>query len=494
MATVPIDRPSRHNDDFDKPLPHNLEAERAILGAIILDETNGAFETAIKHVRADDFFLPQHRVILRAMAELAKVGSAIDTQLLNELLISKAQIEAAGGLAYLLQLTDSLPRITNVPHYCAILTKKAALRRMIHEANDIQRRALEPDADLAALSKQLAAASTQRITATDNGHKMDYSLLEFLAEQFPVPEHLIEGLIPRGGSAMIVAMPHHLKSWFTLGITLGSTVAGTIMGRLEVKKPVRTYYVPIEDYPGEVQWRIKQLTSSGTFTDFDPALVRVLPRPPGGFDIMDEAYFQRLLGRIQEFKAEHVILDVLRRVFRGDINSPKESAALCEQLDRLRDITGAAVTIVHHENRKEADIMRASAGSYNLPGWANVVIQFKRKMQEGATSRVEIEVDNKLAQSPEPMSMILDFAAAAALRLEALEDSAGVTELRERLGQEWTVRDMAEALDVHKANAYRRLKKLLAAGVIEKVGKGKRGQKGGLARYCFLDDTSTPDD
>ena len=489
MATVPIDRAGRRPEVFDKSLPHNLEAERSILGAILLD--NHAIDEARKGVRAEDFFLPQHRYIFRAIDELAKSGSTIDSVTLVELLTQQGHLDAAGGPAYISQITDGLPRVTSVPHHAAIVAEKAALRRMAYEAHDILQRTLEPGADLAALSKQFAAASTQRSTATSNGHKLDYSLAEFLEEKFPVPEHLIEGLIPRQGTAMIVAMPHHLKSWFTLGITLGSTIAGTIMGRLEVKKPVRTMLVPIEDYPGEVQWRTRQLLTTGTFKDVDFSCVRVLPRPPGGFDIMDEMYFQTLLRRIGEFKADHVILDVLRRVFRGDINSPKESAALCEQLDRLRDITGAAVTIVHHENRKEADIMRASAGSYNLPGWANVVIQFKRKMQEGAASRVEIEVDNKLAQSPEPMLMVLDLAADAALRLESIEDSAGVAELREKLGEEWTVRDMAEALDVHKANAYRRLKKLLGAGVIEKVGKGKRGQKGGLARYCFTSNTSS---
>ena len=57
----------------------------------------------------------------------------------------------------------------------------------------------------------------------------------------------------------------------------------------------------------------------------------------------------------------------------------------------------------------------------------------------------------------------------------------------ERLGQEWTVRDLAEALDVHKANAQRRLTKWIKMGKVEKLVAGKRGNKGGLARYHSLD-------
>jgi len=479
--------------DLEQPLPHNLEAERAILGAVLLK--NSLLEI-VAHAKAEDFFLPQHRYIFRTMLELYRAGSPIDTVILKDALIAKNALEQAGGEAYLSQLPDlTIPRAENVTNYIAIVTKKAALRRLVSEAYAIEQKAREPDADPAALQRRLTAAGTPAPGSNGgaNGTRLDYGLLDFLAEKFPEPEHLIGGLIPRGGSAMIVAMPHHLKSWFTLAMVLGSSVAGQIMGKLEVPKPVRTYYLPIEDHPGEVQWRVRQLMRSATFGDIDPKNIQILPRPLGGLDIMDEGAFQKLLARILEFKAEHIILDVLRRAFRGDINSPKESAALCEQFDRLRDLTGAALTIVHHENRKEADIMRASAGSFNFPSWANVMIQFKRKVQQGSVSHVEIEVDNKLAQSPEPARMVLDVAGEVMLRLEAIEDSAGLVELREKLSEAgWTWRDLAEALEVPKTSAYRRLKKLLSAGIIEKIAAGKR-HAGGLARYTFVDQTSTPE-
>lgn len=490
MATVPFERRKPLPSDIAEKLPHNLEAERSILGAILLD--NAALEAALKALRAEDFFLAQHKVIFRAMLELQKAGRPVDTVTLVEGLGARQQLEAAGGAAYLSQLADGLPRVTNVPHYAEIVAGKSLLRQTIYDAHDVQTKAFEPGADLAALQKQLAAASSRRSMSSGagNGNHFDYSLIEFLRTEFPAPEHLIEGLVPRAGSVMIVAMPHHLKSWFTLGMALGSTKAGMLMGQVDVPKAVRTYLVSVEDFPGQLQWRMKQLLTTKMYAEADPALCRVLPRPPGGIDVMDEACFQRLLRRIEEFKADHVIFDVMRRVFRGDINSPKESAALCEQFDRLRDLTGAALTVVHHENRKEADIMRASAGSFNLPGWANVVIQFKRKLQEGAISTVEIEVDNKLAQSPEPARMVLDLGSETPLRLEAIEDSAGIEELREKLGVDWTVRDLSEALDVHKSNAQRRLNKLLRAGIVEKLTGAKRGRMGGLARYCFVGDTS----
>lgn len=129
--------------------------------------------------------------------------------------------------------------------------------------------------------------------------------------------------------------------------------------------------------------------------------------------------------------------------------------------------------------------MYASAGSYNLPGWSNVMIQFKRKREEQGVSHVEIEVDNKLAQSPEPMRMVLDLKSETPVRLENLEESSGLQELRDALGSDWTLRDMSEAMNLPRATAQRRLKKFLVSGVVEKTSGGKRG-RGGLARFRFV--------
>lgn len=478
--------------DSNKALPHNPDAERAILGAALLD--NQALARAFAIVTPDDFFIPQNRYIARAMKALAQTGNTFDTVILHEYLTQHEQIDAAGGPGYLSQLADGVPQISNVESYAAIVRSKSMLRALIRtgEAMMSQGQAGDDPLTIAQLAQKSIESSI--LSASNGQPRRSFELLDFLKQDFPPPEEIIRGVIVHEGTALIVAMPHHLKSWFTLAIAIGCTVPGTLMGKLEVPKPVRTYLMTIEDFAGQVQWRTKQLLLTNTFRDYDPALVRVLPRGSGRFDIMNEADFQHLVRELIEFKADHVILDVLRRFFHGDINSPKESGALCEQFHRLQDRTGAAVTVVHHENRKQADIMQASAGSYNLPGWANSVIQFKRKMQRGKTSHVEIEVDNKLAQSAEPMRMTLDLTSEVALRMEAIEDAEGIIELRRRLQGEWTVRDLAEALDVHKSNAYRRLEKLVSSRQVEQVKPGKRGRIGGLARFYFIDEQSIPDD
>jgi len=469
-----------------------------VLGAILLD--NSAAPKAFLKVDPLDFFLPQHRYIARSMKAMTDAGTPIDTVTLMAELQRADALDAAGGVPYLSQLADGLPRATNVEHYAEIVFENAVRRYTITEAYTVMNAAQNPAAPSLATVDQLETARAMRERIEQRrgvraaaGDRWKYSALEFLSSEFPEPEQLIARLFPKCGTAMIVAMPHHLKSWFMLALAMGATKEGLLLGQLEVPKPVRTLYFAVEDNRGDVRKRMRSLVYSKTFADWNPALLEIWTRPVGGFDIMQESHFAELLAGIKKHQADLVIIDVLRRIFRGDINSPKESAQLCEQFDRLRDSTGASIAVVHHENRKGEDIMRAAAGSFNFAGWADVTIQLKRKIESGNISRVEIHADYQLGLGIEPMSLILDLTQEVALRMESLEEVENVEELRQGLGEQWTVRDLAEFLDVHKSNAHRRIKKLRAAGLVEKVKGGKRGISG-LARYCFVQDSSTASD
>ena len=133
---------------LERPLPHNLEAERSILGAVLLD--NHALNAAVERLRSEDFFLPQHRHIFERMVQLGEKQQAIDTITLMEDLSRSGELEAAGGVAYLSQLADGLPRVTNVDHYARIVKEKAILRSLIYSASAIQEQALAAgdDADV----------------------------------------------------------------------------------------------------------------------------------------------------------------------------------------------------------------------------------------------------------------------------------------------------------------------------------------------------------
>src|SRR6059058_5828567 len=84
---------------LEKPLPNNLEAERSVLGAILLD--NHALNAAIETLRPEDFFLDQHRRVFTHMIALGESQQAIDLVTLTDELHCKGELEASGGAPYL---------------------------------------------------------------------------------------------------------------------------------------------------------------------------------------------------------------------------------------------------------------------------------------------------------------------------------------------------------------------------------------------------------
>ena len=128
---------------LEKTLPNNLEAERSILGAILLDDK--AMHTALEILRKEDFYLDSHRRIFEKMSSLTSVSRAVDIVTLKNELQRSDELENAGGAAYLASLTDGLPRATNVEHYAHIVKEKATLRRLIQISNEIMLRSYQSE-------------------------------------------------------------------------------------------------------------------------------------------------------------------------------------------------------------------------------------------------------------------------------------------------------------------------------------------------------------
>jgi replicative DNA helicase len=129
----------------ERTLPHNLEAERSVLGAILLH--NDAFNLAAEVIDAGDFFRDAHRRIFDKMVKLVERGDAIDLVTLKEELGRSGDLEEVGGPAYIAALVDGVPRSTNVEHYAKIIKEKATLRNLIFSANKIVSTAYEAEED-----------------------------------------------------------------------------------------------------------------------------------------------------------------------------------------------------------------------------------------------------------------------------------------------------------------------------------------------------------
>ena len=122
-------------------LPANVEAERAILGAILLD--NSAYNEAAEHLRAEDFSLDSHRRIYARMMALMDSSRPIDLITLVEELDRAKELQAIGDVGYVSSLLDGVPDRPSIEHYIRIVRDKALLRGLIHAANAAVARAAE---------------------------------------------------------------------------------------------------------------------------------------------------------------------------------------------------------------------------------------------------------------------------------------------------------------------------------------------------------------
>jgi len=132
----------------ERTLPHNLEAEKSVLGAVLIH--NEAFNSAAELIDARDFFRDAHRRIFDKMVALSERGDAIDLVTLKEELQRAGELDEVGGPAYIASLADGVPRSANIEHYARIVKEKSTLRSLIHSANRILSEAYqaEDDADL----------------------------------------------------------------------------------------------------------------------------------------------------------------------------------------------------------------------------------------------------------------------------------------------------------------------------------------------------------
>lgn len=140
----------------ERKLPHNLEAERSVLGAILLH--NDAFNTAAEVVDSSDFFRDAHRRIFDKMVKLAERGDAIDLVTLKEELTRSSELDEVGGPAYISALVDGVPRSTNVEHYARIIKEKATLRSLIYSANKILTNAYDAEEEADTILDQAESA------------------------------------------------------------------------------------------------------------------------------------------------------------------------------------------------------------------------------------------------------------------------------------------------------------------------------------------------
>jgi replicative DNA helicase len=122
--------------------PHSVEAEQALLGGLLLD--NSAWDRVADLVSGADFYRDDHRRIFRHISKLVELGKPADVVTVFESIEKSDEVEQAGGLAYLGEIANNTPSAANIRRYAEIVRERAILRKLVTVGDEIAASALNP--------------------------------------------------------------------------------------------------------------------------------------------------------------------------------------------------------------------------------------------------------------------------------------------------------------------------------------------------------------
>jgi replicative DNA helicase len=341
----------------ERTLPHNLEAEKSVLGAILIQ--NEAFNHAAELIDAKDFFRNAHSRIFEKMVVLSERGDAIDFVTLKEELSKTGELDTVGGPAYIASLADGVPRSANVEYYARIVKEKSTLRSLIHSANKILVEAYEaeqePDLLLDEAERSIFAIAEDRIRAgfvpLRDLVQTSFATIEKLQQQkgmvtgvptgFIDLDEMTSGLQP-SDLVLVAARPSMGKTSFVLNIAqhIGTATDMTVgFFSLEMSKEqlfmrmltsearidahrFRTGYLNEKDY-GRLSHALGTLAEAKVFID-DTASIGVLEmrakarrlKAEHGLHLLVIDYIQLMQGR-GRFESRQAEIASISRSLKG---------------------------------------------------------------------------------------------------------------------------------------------------------------------------------
>jgi hypothetical protein len=437
-------------------LPQNANTERAIIGAILVNEA--ALLEASALLNPGDFFISAHRRIFTTMQSLAAKGQPVELVTLCEALRDDPDVCAVGGAVYIAALCDGVHQKAPVAHWAKLVRDAAYLRNVAYTCDSLSRAALEPTAkaeDIAgraqAILSSLAASSTLRKNSL-----VALSLVELLAREIKPREMLLSPIVPEQGLAMLYSYRGIGKTFLALGIGVAVASGGRFLS-WAAPRPRRVLYVDGELPAKTVQDRTAMILagmegSEPQAEDFRIVTPDFQERPmPDLATRYGQAFLEPHLEGV-----DLLILDNLSALCReGNENEGEGWLPVQEWALGLRR-RGISILFLHHAGKS-----KSQRGTSRREDLLDTVITLKHPADyapnEGLRCEVHFEKTRAMlgeAAKPFEVKMQSGPDGRAIWSIRELDDAKAeqATELFEGKA---TVRDVAEELGISKSAAGR---------------------------------------
>ena len=394
MSTVQFARARTAPFQSDKPLPHNADAERNVLGGILLDASNpnATLKAVMQQINGADFYVPEHSAIWRRMLAIAEKKLPIDLMVLTDELQTAGELERIpGGAGYVAKLIDGLPAGSNVGEAVRIVREHSVRRQLILKHNEHLQRALEGAEAPETLLHEFEDFSRSTIVGRKSS-LVRVNITDFLMMKFDPLEFIIEPLLPLRGSGMIYSPPGLGKTHISLYMAFCIAVGAPSCFVWDIPKKRRILYVDGEMDAESLQEMVRQIAMGHEMEIPDPDF----------FGVVNPDFQKGTTPRINTFEGRRAIEELLHP---GDILFLDNLSTLCPGADEdetenwskvqewILDLRrkGIATFLVHHANKSGLSQLGTSKKEHQL----SVNLKLRRpsnyEMAEGL--RVEVLFD-----------------------------------------------------------------------------------------------------
>jgi hypothetical protein len=341
--------------------PQNVEAEQAVLGAVLLSQD--AHTTARALLSDDDWYQPRHHLIWVAAGALQARGEAVDAITVAAELGRTGGLVKSGGFVYLHTLMHGVVTVANVDYHAEIIAEKAVLRRLSEAGTRISQIAASADSiglysgavsDAIERAKAELTASTSMRTS-QNATDVDVYVL--LAEDLPF-DWVVPGLLTKGERVLLTAAEGLGKSTLLRQIGV-CAAAGLHPFKFSAMEPRKVLVIDCENGRRLSQDRygplVRQAARSGRPIAEEQLRLDI---QPSGYDFLSSIDAQLVLRMVERFQPDIVMIGPVYRLHRGDPNEEQSARRVSVVLDQMREISGAAIMTEAHMAKAGASAER----------------------------------------------------------------------------------------------------------------------------------------
>ncbi len=343
--------------------PHNLDAERSVIGAVLL--TSDVLMDVVDIVKPDDFYSRNHASIFETIIELFNQNLPVDVVTVTERLATKGILETVGGIPYIASLADGVPLSSNAKQYATIVAEKSIQRKLIKAAYEISKTAYEPEGDISQaleMAEQLVFGISQNRTGKSYVQLRDvlttvYNKLEEISLMKGIPgiptgyhdlDKMLSGLHD-SDLILIAARPGMGKTAFMLNIAQYAAI--------NRKVPVAVFNLEMsnEQLATRMLSSVSQVASeklrSGQIQDDDwtrlAEALGPMSEAPIYFDDATDVNVSSIRAKCRKLKLEKdiklVIIDYIQLMSSGKRNAENRQTEIAEITRNLKIFTMLSV-------------------------------------------------------------------------------------------------------------------------------------------------------